>query len=157
MKVLNLLIIGLLAFATFSCGGDAPKKEEASKPAPKSMIKERPKEVDPMESMGVGPITKAIELGALDEALAKKGAELYKAKCTACHKPDKKYIGPAPTGILERRNPTWIMNMILAPDKMVAEDPTAKKLLQEFNGTPMSNQSLTEDEARSILEYFRTL
>ena len=51
----------------------------------------------------------------------------------------------------------WVMNMILAPDKMVKEDPIAKKLLQEFNGSPMANQNLTEDEARAVLEYFRTL
>ena len=49
------------------------------------------------------------------------------------------------------------MNMILNPDVMVNEDPLAKDLLMEFNGSPMANQNLTEDEARAILEYFRTL
>jgi cytochrome c len=27
----------------------------------------------------------------------------------------------------------------------------------ESNGSPMANQNLTEEEARSVLEYFRTL
>jgi len=49
------------------------------------------------------------------------------------------------------------MNMILNPEVMVKEDPLAKELMAEFNGAPMANQGLTEDQARSILEYFRTL
>jgi hypothetical protein len=38
---------------------------------------------------------------------------------------------------------------------MVQQDPTAKELLAEFM-TPMPNQNLTEEEARAVLEYFRT-
>jgi hypothetical protein len=49
------------------------------------------------------------------------------------------------------------MNMILVPEKMVKEDPLAKDLLVEFNGSPMANQGLTEDQARAVLEFFRTL
>jgi cytochrome c2 len=77
--------------------------------------------------------------------------------CLACHRIGKKFIGPPPNGILERRTPEWVMNMILNPQEMVQKDPLAKDLLKEFNGSPMSNQGLTEDQARAILEYFRTL
>jgi hypothetical protein len=48
------------------------------------------------------------------------------------------------------------MNMILNPDEMVAQDPIAKALLAEYS-SPMANQNLTIDEARSVAEYFRTL
>ena len=85
------------------------------------------------------------------------GAETFKTKCTACHRIGKKFIGPPPNGVLKRRSPEWIMNMILNPEGMVKNDPDAKALLIEFNGSPMANQSLTEEEARNILEYFRTL
>lgn len=116
---------------------------------------------DPYENWeeynGVGPVQAFVLPADIDEELAAKGKEVYDAKCTACHKPDKKFIGPAPKDILTRRNPAWIMNMILVPDKMVLEDPIAKKLLIEFNGSPMANQNLTEEEARAVLEYFRTL
>jgi cytochrome c1 len=47
--------------------------------------------------------------------------------------------------------------MILNPEEMVNNDPIAKKLLVEFNGAPMANQNLTDDEARAVVEYFRTL
>lgn len=155
MKFQTLIIAAFFLFAFSSCGGDAPKSDEGTKPAPKSMIAD---EVDPMDNIGVGPITSAITLPeTIDDAMVAKGMEVYEAKCTACHKVDKKFIGPAPTGIMERRNPTWIMNMILDPEKMTQEDPIAKALLIEFNGAPMANQGLTQEEARAILEYFRTL
>ncbi len=105
---------------------------------------------------GKGPI-KTLVLGDIDQAMATKGQEVFKAMCTACHKPDKKFIGPAPKGILERRTPEWVMNMILNPENMIENDPLAQELLKEFNGAPMANQNLTEEEARAVLEYFRTL
>lgn len=138
----------------WSCGGNEKPTNPDYKP--ESML-DKQEEVDPMESIGVGPITSTIELGELDQALADKGKEIFEGKCTACHKTDSKFIGPAPKGILDRRTPEWVMNMILNPDGMVKEDPTAKALLIEYNGSPMANQNLTKDEARSVLEYFRTL
>ena len=104
---------------------------------------------------GVGPAG-TISLGAINQGWVTEGETLFKFKCSSCHKPTKKYVGPAPRGVLSRRNPQWIMNMILDPEKMVKEDPVARELLTRYLA-PMANQSLTEDEARKILEYFRTL
>ena len=93
----------------------------------------------------------------IDQAMVERGAQIFKTNCTACHKIDKRFIGPSPKGILKRRSPEWIMNMILDPELMVAEDRCAKDLLVEFNGAAMANQNMTEAQARDILEYFRTL
>lgn len=110
-----------------------------------------------LDEKGVGQI-KEITLDAeINQEWVTAGAELFKANCTACHKLDKRFIGPSPVGILERRSPEWIMNMILDPKLMTEEDRCAKDLLVEFNGAAMSNQNLTVDQVRSILEYFRTL
>jgi hypothetical protein len=49
------------------------------------------------------------------------------------------------------------MNMILNPDGMLKEDPIAKALLKEYNNAIMLNQNLTEEEARNVAEYLRTL
>jgi len=155
MKKQFILPIVTIAFFLFSCGGGGKSKieqiKEQSAMAP----------ADPYEnwesSHGVGPVS-AFDLPAeIDETLAQKGKEVFEAKCTACHKPDKKFIGPAPKDILKRRTPAWVMNMILNPEEMVQKDPIAKKLLMENNGSPMANQNLTKDEARAVLEYFRTL
>jgi hypothetical protein len=57
-------------------------------------------------------------------------------------------------GVTKRREPEWIMNQIMVPDKMTAEDPIAKELLATYM-TQMTNQNITEEQARNILEYFR--
>lgn len=103
---------------------------------------------------GIGPVTEKIELGAVDEALAKQGEKIFETKCSACHKLDERYVGPAQRDIMDRRSPEYVMNMILNPAEMVEEHPEAKKMLAEFM-TPMPNQNLSRDEARSIVEYFR--
>lgn len=151
-----------------SCGGKEEKKDEGftvgrtKSEAPKTETPPAATEVKASERVdlvnkGVGPI-KSVELGAtIDEAMAKRGEAVYNQKCLACHRIGKKFIGPPPNGILKIRTPEWVMNMILNPERMVAEDPLAKDLLVEFNGSPMANQGLTEAEAREVLEYFRTL
>ena len=147
----KIILIALIGFLSISCGNE--KKEEAGSEG-KDTSAEEVKPVDPKTDKGVGPITQ-ISLGDIDPALVAQGEELFKNKCTACHKIEKRFVGPALKGITEKRTPEWIMNMILVPEKMVAENEEAKKLLTEFL-SPMANQSLTEEEARAILEYFRT-
>lgn len=156
MKSIALkFVLFVLAVASFTaCGSDAGSESGAEKPKPKSMLAE---EVDPMTNKGIGPIKEVKLDPEVNQEMAAKGKEVYEKLCTACHKPTEKFIGPAQKGVLERRSPEWVMNMILNPEQMVKEDPLAKKLLMEYNGSPMANQNLTEEEARSVLEYFRTL
>ena len=156
-KFIYSLLFFLIAGFMIACGGGESAsnvKHEAAKPKPKSMLK---KKVDPMKDIGIGPIKELTLPADIDQAMADKGKTIYKEKCTACHKPTKKFIGPAPKGIFERRNPAWVMNMILNPDEMVKKNDIAKELLKEANGSPMANQNLTEEEARAVVEYFRTL
>jgi len=160
----NLLIklsFIILPFVFFACGGSEDQAEEAIE-APKSMLSQDPKTLEEAEkgwetNYGIGPISDFQLPAEIDQTLAVEGDAIYVTKCTACHKPDKQFIGPAPKGIFEKRTPAWIMNMILNPEEMVAKDPIAKQLLIKFNGSPMANQNLTEAEARAVLEYFRTL
>lgn len=161
LKILTIIFISFL----LSCGGKEEKKKENfsyEKKAPSEQITNKiepvlaSKKID-LRDKGIGPV-KSIELAAeIDQAMATHGEDVFKKMCTACHRPDKKFIGPAPLGILERRTPEWIMNMILNPEEMTQKNSLAKELLKEFNGAPMANQNLTEAEARAVLEYFRTL
>ena len=153
-KINTFMLCAALGMMT-ACGGGGQEGGEAPAEAPQSMVKKA--EADPMENTGIGPISELSLPEEIDQEMAAKGAEIYQLKCTACHKPDVKFIGPPPVGVFERRNPAWVMNMILNPEQMVKEDPIAKKLLMEFNGSPMANQNLTQEEARAVLEYFRTL
>lgn len=148
LKVLTLIIA--VAFIS-SCGGESKKAEKVLEPEVKT---QEVIEAHPMKDKGIGPI-KSVSIGEIDVTLATEGKALFKSKCSACHKISKRFVGPALVGVTERRSPEWIMNMILNPEVMVAENAIAKKLLAEYL-SPMANQSLTETEARAILEYFRT-
>ncbi len=152
MKKLILSVLALSLTLMISCG-DKSNKENSEV---KEEVKEEVAEVDPMKNKGIGPITSVTLADEIDMDLVKTGEEVYVKMCSACHKADKRFVGPAPKGIMERRTPEWIMNMILNPDEMVKKDPIAKALLAEYL-SPMANQNLTEEEARAILEYFRTL
>lgn len=158
---INLMLI-FFTFILISCGGSADDSSEASSDEPQSMISSAPKTLEEAEkdwqtNMGVGTIS-TFELPAeIDQIMADSGQVVYEAKCTACHKVEKDFIGPSPKGIMARRTPAWVMNMIIDPEGMIQKDPIARQLLIKFNGAPMANQNLTEEEARSVLEYFRTL
>lgn len=153
--VLALLALAFIALLNACGGGDAATSSDSAG-KPKSMLA-KPASDDLMQNKGVGPVT-SLSLGAqVDQAMAEKGKVVYEKMCLACHKPTEKFIGPAPKGILERRSPEWVMNMILNPVEMVQKDPIAMALLKEYNNAPMADQNLTEEEARAVLEYFRTL
>ncbi|MEM8998769.1 MAG: cytochrome c [Bacteroidota bacterium] len=110
-----------------------------------------------LENKGVGPI-KSLDFPAeIDSEMAARGEAKFNAICVACHMVDQRMIGPAMKGVYERRSPEWVMNMILNPNGMLREDPIAKALLKEYNNAIMLNQNLTEEEAREVAEYLRTL
>lgn len=159
----------LLIFGFVSCGGteDEGTNETTSTTSTNTESKEEPpaqtaaevpasERID-LENKGIGPI-KNIDLPEeIDRKMAVKGKEIYDTKCVACHNVETKLIGPPQKGVLERRTPEWVMNMIMNPTEMLEKDPLAKDLLEEFNNTPMLDQNISKEEARALLEYFRTL
>jgi mono/diheme cytochrome c family protein len=101
---------------------------------------------------GIGPVVEPVSIGEIDEELTEKGAQIFKTKCSACHKLTERYVGPELGDVLDKRTPAYVMNFILNPDQMLKEHPEAKKLLAEYM-TPMPNQNITREEARAIVEY----
>lgn len=109
-----------------------------------------------LENKGIGPIDN-VELGEeIDQAMADAGKEYFNGVCIACHQTDARMVGPAVRGIMERRSPEWVMNMILNPSEMLEKDPIAIALLEEYL-SPMAYMGTSEEEARQVVEYFRTL
>ena len=170
MKINSAILILLPAIflLCIGCGGKTEKKEESfsvnrTKSAEK--VEQTASETNEvpasqritLDNKGVGQIKEITLDPEINAEMVEAGAALFKTNCTACHKTDKRFIGPKMQGILERRSPEWVMNMILDPQLMVEEDRCAKDLLVEFNGAAMANQNLTVDQTRSLLEYFRTL
>lgn len=146
-----------------SCGGGGKSEiEKIREQTIKKPVVEEKSDVPASERItldnkGVGRIKNVTLVETIDQEMVDRGKALFETNCSACHKVDKRFIGPSPKGIMERRSPEWIMNMILDPQLMVEQDRCAKDLLVEFNGAAMANQNMTEEQARDILEYFRTL
>lgn len=155
----KLLILLLTATLTIACGGKEEKKKEPTitlKDHSKSEAQDDGVAAD-LDNLGIGPI-KSVDISQpVNQEMADLGKEVFNAKCTACHKIDTKLLGPPMTGVLEKRNPVWVMNMMLNPTEMIQKDPTAKALLAEYNNLPMTPMGLTEEDARNVLEYMRTL
>ena len=158
MKYIAFLVI---IFLVMSCGGQSSNDENAE--APDSMIEESGSASGSVQddswksNKGVGPVTEVVFDEPVNEEMAEEGKNLYNVYCLACHKVKENYIGPAPKGIYDRRTPEWVANMIINPEEMLAKDPIAKQLLIEYNNVPMAGMGLNEEQARKILEYFRTI
>jgi mono/diheme cytochrome c family protein len=142
---MRILLTTLLAIALAACGGQA--EEGAEDAVPETGLTQ-----EQIEN-GIGPI-RTVSLEEIDEDLAEQGEEIFKLKCSACHKMDERYVGPALGDVTERRAPAYIMNMMLNPEEMVQKHPEVKALLAQYL-TPMPNQQLTEADARAVLEYLR--
>lgn len=134
-KVLLALLVTVIALVGAAIAQDGADGEELPK--------------------GIGPITE-LELGELDPELAAAGETLFETYCAACHKFGERYVGPDLAGVTERRAPEWVMNMILNTDEMIFNDDIAYELLAEYM-TPMPNLITDEAQARSLLEYFRSV
>lgn len=150
-----------MSFASllYACGGsnstNTAKTEEAATTTTESTEPIANPDYDPKR--GEGKFTaESVKLGAsLDATMATSGEKIQSVKCSACHKlTDEKLVGPGWAGVTTRRNPEWIMNFITNPDPMIDKDPAVQASL-ELCLVRMPNQSLTDDDARNILEFMR--
>lgn len=151
MHKLSLLLVS--AVLLFSCGKDKSKSgDEFSKPSTEESATDA-SSYDPNRGLGKHS---SIELGAkLDMAMAEKGEKVSEVKCLSCHKlTDERLVGPGWKGVSERKAPEWIMNFITNPDPMIDKDPELQAQL-EICLVRMPNQSLTDVEAREIVEFMR--
>lgn len=162
MYKLSLLLVALTLMT--SCG----KKEESAEQdfgTPAAVNEGMPAETtaesgstatyDP--ERGEGKFTSAtIKVDdKLDAAMADEGQKVSAVKCLSCHKlTDEKLVGPGWKGTTTRHKPEWIMNFITNPDPMIDKDPKVKAMM-EICLVRMPNQSLSDNDARAILEYMR--
>jgi len=91
----------------------------------------------------------------LDQEMASLGEKAAGTKCLSCHKlTDERLVGPGWQGVTAKHKPEWIMNFITNPDPMIDQDPELQAQL-EICLVRMPNQSVSDDEARQILEFMR--
>jgi mono/diheme cytochrome c family protein len=149
-RPIRLVPLPLLLAMVAACG-DAPATPAANAGAPAAPT------LSPWEmEHGIGPVTTAIELAPLSKHEAEEGKVVFDQRCASCHKADERYVGPALGGVVGRRSPEYVMNMILNPSGMIRQHPEAKKLFATYL-VEMPDQGLTPEQARHVVEYLRTL
>lgn len=102
----------------------------------------------------------ALVLGPAAEAPAQEAAaepdpmeDLFVRKCASCHTVGKgQRVGPDLQGAHERRGPGWVASMIRTPSAMLASDPVARRLLQEFQGVRMPDLGLNAEQAKGLAD-----
>jgi cytochrome c551/c552 len=145
----NATVLMFIALWFFACGGSDNSVDTTSGEAPQSMIPDAKED----DGKGVGPVTEVALNNPLNADMVAAGSAIFDMKCAACHKlSDQRVVGPGFKGVTDRRKPEWIMNMIMNADIMLEEDPTAQALLKECL-VRMPNQNLSEEDARSVLEF----
>lgn len=104
---------------------------------------------------GIGPYQNVELTHPLDEQMVAGGKQVYEVKCQSCHKlTDERLVGPGWKGVTDRRTPEWIMNFTVNVDEMIEKDTAAQRMLEECL-VRMPNQNLSEQDARSVLEFMR--
>ena len=148
-----LLLSGALVILYACSNSGSENKSGEEKPAPSTT--EKPASTDAINEKGIGKFQDVKLDPKLDAAMATKGQTIFDVKCGACHKlTDEKLVGPGWKGVTSRHKPEWIMNFATNVDEMLSKDPKAQAML-EVCLVRMPNQNLTDEDARSILEFMR--
>lgn len=89
------------------------------------------------------------------EGDATAGEKLFKTNCASCHKLDSKLVGPALSGVTERRSLDWLKLWIRDNAALRASgDADANAIYNEFGGAAMNSFAfLSDEEIVNILEY----
>ncbi|WP_457610570.1 c-type cytochrome [Lutibacter sp.] len=83
------------------------------------------------------------------------GEKLFKSTCAACHRLDKKLVGPALKGVTDKREQDWLISWIKdSPGMIKSGDKLAIQVFEENNKLPMTpNPQLSDQDIIDILAY----
>ena len=150
---ISILLLSALILFIVACGGNNPDANQGGTTNDAATTANGNPSYDP--DRGTGKFTE-VEVGAaLDAAKADGGEKIFSVKCSACHKlTAEKLVGPGWSGVTSRHKAPWIMNFITNTDEMLNKDPKAQAQL-EICLVRMPNQSLSDVDARNLLEFMR--
>lgn len=83
------------------------------------------------------------------------GQVLFKKICAPCHTVGvTDHIGPDLLGVTDRRDPKWLVEMIMNPARLRANrDPILADLDAKFKGVRMPNLGLSASDASDLISY----
>jgi len=91
-----------------------------------------------------------------DQESIQNGEEFFSQICSACHAINERVVGPALSGVYERREQEWILKFVKNSQQMVESgDETAQEIFNEY-GIPMPAQDLSDEEIMDIMAYIKS-
>ncbi len=94
-------------------------------------------------------------VSAQDDAAVQAGKKLFNANCAACHKLNKRAVGPALKGVSSKYEKEWLYSWINNSTAMVKSgDAQAVAIYEEYNGSVMTSfPQLSTEDIDNILAY----
>ena len=92
---------------------------------------------------------------AQDDAAIQAGKKLFNANCAACHKINKRAVGPALKGVSAKYDKEWLYSWIKNSTAMVKSgDAQAVAIYEEYNGSVMTSfPQLSTTDIDNIIAY----
>lgn len=87
-----------------------------------------------------------------------RGEQLFRTRCATCHSltgaQPAGALGPDLLGVTRKRELSWLVNWLRAPDQMLKKkDPIAIALLEQYNNLAMPNMRLNKQEVLNLIHY----
>ena len=94
-------------------------------------------------------------VSAQDDAAVQAGKKLFNTNCAACHKLNKRAVGPALKGVSSKYDKEWLYSWINNSTAMVKSgDAQAVAIYEEYNGSVMTSfPQLSTEDIDNILAY----
>ncbi len=146
-QVTRILLLVIMALIYTGCGNGEERE-------PADTRDEAPELTEFELEHGIGPVTERLDIGDLNVERARRGAEIFDLRCTACHRMDRRFVGPPLGEVTEARSPEFIINFILNPEEMTNRHPIGQALLQEYM-TIMPYQNVSKEQAIEIVDFLR--
>jgi mono/diheme cytochrome c family protein len=93
----------------------------------------------------------------VDATLASQGESVYTRQgCYMCHRiGDGRAAGPDLFGVTERRTVDWLTSFLKSTSSMLASDPIAQALLEEYSHQRMPDFVLTDPQIKALINYLQ--
>jgi protein SCO1/2 len=90
----------------------------------------------------------------IDPNLAKRGKYVYEYNgCYMCHAFGKIRAAPDLAGVTERRDHDWLRQWLKDTEGMLASDPQARAMLEQWKFVKMPQVKLTDRDIDALLHY----
>ena len=151
----RIIFFSAVAISIYACSGETKKEETKEEKSGGLSVILNDTSGAAEDAKGIGKFTHVDISPNLDPRIAALGNGIYDLKCSSCHKlTAEKLVGPGWMGVTSRRKPEWIMNFVTNTDEMLNKNAEAQSML-EVCMVRMPNQSLSDEDARNVLEYMR--